>query len=237
MSSLTRAKMPQDSGVDQVDQGEDGEDARDDPDHRALEELGDLLGHLGLGQLDLLAHQQRGALGDLLDRLAELGCRRFGHLVHQPLEDLGEDERAGERRADQDLGPVGARRRRRAAGARRRAAGQRRGRPRPRARGARRSRPPRARAGRSARPARPARAPSAPCAESFSLRSVASSDAPARPRRSPPRPAGVRGRQLAAQLGAARLGALALRLGVLVGLTRADLPRTRGGKSPRRRGW
>ena len=56
----------------QVDQGEDGEDAGHCPDRRPLGELGGLLGHLRLGELDLLAHEQRGPLGDLLDGAAEL---------------------------------------------------------------------------------------------------------------------------------------------------------------------
>ena len=46
------------------------EDAGGGADGRALGEPGDLLGHLGLGELDLLADEQRGLLGDLLDRLA-----------------------------------------------------------------------------------------------------------------------------------------------------------------------
>ena len=38
-----------------------------------LTQLRDLLGHLGLGELDLLADEERHLLGDVLDRLAELG--------------------------------------------------------------------------------------------------------------------------------------------------------------------
>ena len=47
------------------------EDARGRPDRRPLAQGLDLGRDLGLGQLDLLAHQQRGLLGDLLDDLAE----------------------------------------------------------------------------------------------------------------------------------------------------------------------
>ena len=47
------------------------EDAGRDPDHRALDELGDLLADLGLGELDLLAEQDRDALGDVEDELAD----------------------------------------------------------------------------------------------------------------------------------------------------------------------
>jgi hypothetical protein len=59
--------------VQEVDQRGDGEDAGHEADDGALEELGDLLGHLRLGELDLLADEERGRLGDLLDRLGELG--------------------------------------------------------------------------------------------------------------------------------------------------------------------
>ena len=93
----------------------------DDADDRALDELGDLLGHLGLGELDLLADEQRGALGDLLDRLAELGGRAGRRASSPPAASgPGEDEGAGERGADQDLGPVGGASGRRARGWRRR---------------------------------------------------------------------------------------------------------------------
>ena len=47
------------------------EDPGGDPDHRALDELGDLLADLGLGELDLLADQDRDALGDVEDQLAD----------------------------------------------------------------------------------------------------------------------------------------------------------------------
>ena len=49
----------------------EGEDAGGDPDDRALDELGDLLADLGLGELDLLADQGRDALGDVEDELAD----------------------------------------------------------------------------------------------------------------------------------------------------------------------
>ena len=63
------------------DQRQEREDAGDDADHRAADELADLLADLGLGQLDLLADQRRGALGDLEDELADrpwLGSRGGG---------------------------------------------------------------------------------------------------------------------------------------------------------------
>ena len=94
--------------VQEEDEAEDDEDAGGDPDDRALDELGDLLGHLDLGQLDLLAHEQRGALGDLLDRLRDvLGGGvgvSAGRSSAQPLEDEGGDDTAGEGGADEDLG-------------------------------------------------------------------------------------------------------------------------------------
>ena len=56
------------------------EDAGGDADDRALDQLGDLLGHLGLGELDLLADEERDALGDVEDELADgavaRACRR-----------------------------------------------------------------------------------------------------------------------------------------------------------------
>ena len=59
--------------VQQVDQAGDGEDPGDDPDDGALEQLRDLLADLGLGELDLLADEELRLLGDVLDRLAQLG--------------------------------------------------------------------------------------------------------------------------------------------------------------------
>ena len=128
-----------------------------------------------------------------------------GMSVHQPLQDAGEDEGAGEGGADQDLGTVGAGRRRRGRALRRGAArgggrgvrvgaaADARGRD-ARAGDARRraaAAPARRSRGACARPRRPRRAPARPrarpasacsCAfcslrESFSLRSVASSTA------------------------------------------------------------
>src|SRR4051812_19569077 len=57
--------------MQEVDEHEDQEDAADDGEHRALGYARDLLRDLGLGELDLLADEQRGLLRDLGDDLAE----------------------------------------------------------------------------------------------------------------------------------------------------------------------
>ena len=74
-----------------------------------------LLGDLRLGELDLLADEQRGLLGDLGDDLAEVlvGARAGGHAVAgssgQPPQDQGERKPAGEGGADERLGALGER--------------------------------------------------------------------------------------------------------------------------------
>ena len=55
----------------QQDQAEEGERPGGDPDHAAADEGVDLLGDLGLGELDLLADEGRDALGDVEDELAD----------------------------------------------------------------------------------------------------------------------------------------------------------------------
>ena len=82
-----------------------------------------LLGDLGLGQLDLLAHEQARALGDLRDRLGDRRC--LGSSAGKALDEEGEGDAAQESGADGELrslvgrGPSGqrspARRRARAA--------------------------------------------------------------------------------------------------------------------------
>ena len=54
-------RQPREAVEQDQTSAEDDEDAGRDPDDRALDELGDLLGDLGLGQLDLLADEQRRA--------------------------------------------------------------------------------------------------------------------------------------------------------------------------------
>jgi hypothetical protein len=53
--------------VQQEEQADDHEDAGRQPDRGALRELGELLGDLRLGQLDLLADEELGLVGDLVD--------------------------------------------------------------------------------------------------------------------------------------------------------------------------
>ena len=53
------------------DQAEEGERPGGDPDDAAADEGVDLLGDLGLRELDLLAHEGRDALGDVEDELAD----------------------------------------------------------------------------------------------------------------------------------------------------------------------
>jgi hypothetical protein len=53
--------------VQQEQQADDHEDAGGQADRGALGELGQLLGDLQLGQLDLLADEQLGLVGDLVD--------------------------------------------------------------------------------------------------------------------------------------------------------------------------
>jgi hypothetical protein len=66
------------------DQCQEGEDPRDQAHHRALEQLGDLLGDLGPGELYLLTDQDRRLLGDvenqLGNRLVDV-ARRCGWLL------------------------------------------------------------------------------------------------------------------------------------------------------------
>jgi len=71
------------SQADQAEaEAEDQDDAGGDADRRALGELRHLLENLGLGELDLLADEQRHLLADVLDRLSEFGgvvvVRRHG---------------------------------------------------------------------------------------------------------------------------------------------------------------
>src|SRR4249919_58637 len=56
--------------VHQHRQGQQDEDARREPGHRAAQKAVELLGDLGLGELDLLADQDRSSIGDLEDELA-----------------------------------------------------------------------------------------------------------------------------------------------------------------------
>ena len=81
-----------------------GEDAGGDADDDALEELRDLRRDLGLGELDLLAHEQRHALGDVLN-----GCATFwGEVsVAKASQDHGGEDAAGECRADDELRALG----------------------------------------------------------------------------------------------------------------------------------
>jgi len=65
--------------VQEVEEAGEDEEAGRGADRRALGQAGGLLGQLRLGERDLLADEQRGLLGDLLDRLAELGCLWVRH--------------------------------------------------------------------------------------------------------------------------------------------------------------
>ena len=109
-SSLAADEVPDAprEGVQEVDQGEQGEDAGDDAEDRALDELRDLLGHLRLGERDLLADEQLGPLRDVLDGASELAGWLLGHrLLGDLLEDPGEQERARERGGHVQLGLLG----------------------------------------------------------------------------------------------------------------------------------
>src|SRR5919107_696611 len=79
--------------MQQEEQAEHREDAADDADDRALDQRVDLLGDLGLGELDLLADQDLRPLGHLLDRLPDLDVRAsLGLLARAQL--LGADRHA-----------------------------------------------------------------------------------------------------------------------------------------------
>ena len=75
------------------------------PPNDAAQQLRDLLGDLGLRELDLLADEQRDALGDLLDRLREVGLG-VSHAA-KATKDHGGEEAAGECRADDELRALG----------------------------------------------------------------------------------------------------------------------------------
>src|SRR5262249_33536386 len=65
--------------VQEVDEPGEDEHARRGADRRAAGKALELDRELRLRELDLLVDEQRGLLGDLLDRLAELRCLVFGH--------------------------------------------------------------------------------------------------------------------------------------------------------------
>jgi hypothetical protein len=65
--------------VHEQKQGEQGEDARRQPGDRAPQQAVELLGDLGLGELDLLADQNRSPVRYLEDELADAHViRRLG---------------------------------------------------------------------------------------------------------------------------------------------------------------
>src|SRR3954451_4473027 len=65
--------------MQQVDQPEEGEHGGYGPRNDAADQARDLDGHLGLRERDLLADEELHLLGDLLDRLAEVGGARLSH--------------------------------------------------------------------------------------------------------------------------------------------------------------
>ena len=78
-----------------------------DADDRPGDELADLRADLGLGELDLVADQQRRVLGDLRDRRRDVRRRLFrlgGHQRRASEQERGQHP-AGERGADEHLGP------------------------------------------------------------------------------------------------------------------------------------
>src|SRR4051812_12329810 len=67
--------------VQHEQQADEREDAGDDADDGAADQDGELLRDLGLGELDLLAHEDLRAVGDLLDRLRDVRGRRLRALL------------------------------------------------------------------------------------------------------------------------------------------------------------